>query len=90
MTATQILAEAKKFVKIRDELKEHTKKQLVEIIGYRLKGFTLEAIAEHYGIAKSRIHKLERLFAKEGLTGQEDAAYWQLVHDAKKTFGSIK
>jgi len=90
MTAKQVLAEAKQFVKATDELKDTTKKRLIEIIGYRLKGFTLEAIAEHYGVAKSRIHKLEKMFVEKGLTGTQHAAYWQLVHDAKKNFGSIK
>lgn len=90
MTAKQILAEARKFAKMKDELKPETKKRLIEIIGYRLKGFTLDAIAEHYGVAKSRIHKLEKMFTEEGLSGSEQAAYWQLVHDAKKTIGSIK
>ena len=49
----------------KKRLEKVTVKILKQVLKYRLDGFTLESIAQHFKLSKSRIAALERGFVNE-------------------------
>lgn len=73
----------------KKSLKPATVKALIEILYYRLNGYTLESIAEHLDLSKTRIATLERNFLHE-LAGNIRDKYMNEMKEAKRNKNMIK
>lgn len=79
----------KDFCKQTRSLRSETKDKLKIIIEYRTKGYSLDSISKHIGIAKARVHKLEKDF-KIWLGSKDSKDYDLLIHEAKQKLTEIK
>lgn len=74
---------------IKTKMRSETKKKFLKVIQLRLKGYSLDSIAKHLDLVKSRIFKLENVLL-DTLNDTQLGEYRTIMHESKDKLKSIK